>query len=134
MQNALWSLFMRAWSTTDLYLNLWRLSDSEFDTLNSSLFFSLKSLLWSLWNNQMWVVTYVVEKDRILSHVLGQFVYCHLDLSDVQCVEHLCTCYSTNTKPVHVLSEWHIFLSATVDLKLLRQISIIRLLLKKRHT
>ncbi len=30
--------------------------------------FSLKSLLWSLWNNQMWVVTYVVEKDWVFSY------------------------------------------------------------------
>jgi hypothetical protein len=68
---------------------------------------------------------------------LGQFVYCHLDILAVQCVEHLCTCYSkssTNTKPLHVLSEWPHFLSATADLKLLRQISTVRLLLKKRHT
>ena len=69
---------------------------------------------------------------------LGQSVYCHLDLSAVQCVEHLCTCYSKssmNTKPVYVLLlEWPQFIYVTADLKLLRQISIVRLPLKKRHT
>jgi hypothetical protein len=31
-----------------------------------------------------------------------------------------------NTKPVYDLPEWSWFISATVDLKLLRQISIVR--------
>jgi hypothetical protein len=39
-----------------------------------------------------------------------------------------------NTKPVYVLPGWPRFISATADLKLLRQISIARLFFKKRHT
>ncbi len=39
-----------------------------------------------------------------------------------------------NTKPVYLLPGWSRFISATADLKLLRQISTVRLLLKKRHT
>ena len=38
-----------------------------------------------------------------------------------------------NTKPVYVLPGWSRFISATADLKLLRQISTVRLLLKKKH-
>ena len=101
--------------------------------------FLLKSLLWSWGNDHTWVVTYVVEKDSALSHVLGQSVYCHPPWSlVVQCVEYLCTCYATkspmNTKPIYVLLGWPRFISTTADLKLLRQISTVRLLLKKRHT
>jgi hypothetical protein len=99
--------------------------------------FSLKSLLWSRGNNHTWVVTYFVEKDSVLSHVLGQSEYCHPPWSlAVQFVEHLCTCYAKspmNTKPVYVLPGWPWFISATADLNLLRQISIVRLLLKKRN-
>jgi hypothetical protein len=101
--------------------------------------FSLKSLLLSRGNDHTWVVTYFVEKESVLSHVLlGQYVYCHPPWSSsVQFVEHLCTCYAKspmNTKPVYVLPECPQFISATADLKLLRQISTVRLLLKKRHT
>ena len=34
--------FLRAWSTPDLYSNVWRPSDSEFDILNSSFYFFIK--------------------------------------------------------------------------------------------
>ena len=34
--------FLRAWSTTDLYSIIWRLSDSEFDKFNSSFYFFIK--------------------------------------------------------------------------------------------
>ena len=33
---------LRAWTTTDLYLNVWRLIDPEFDKLNSSFFCFIK--------------------------------------------------------------------------------------------
>ena len=39
-----------------------------------------------------------------------------------------------NTKPVYALPGWPLFISATADLQMLRQISTARLLLKKRHT
>ena len=69
---------------------------------------------------------------------LGQSVYCLPPWSlVVQCVEHLCACYAEsamNIKPLYGLPEWLQFISATADLKLLRQISTVRLLLKKRHT
>jgi len=39
-----------------------------------------------------------------------------------------------NTKPVYILPEWLQFIFATVDLKLLRQISTARILLQKSHT
>ncbi len=100
--------------------------------------FSLESLLWSRGNDNTWVVTYFVEKDSVLSHVLGQFVYCYPSWSlVVQCVERLCTCYvgsPMTTKPVYILLDWPRFISATVDLKLSRHISTFRLLLEKRHT
>ncbi len=100
--------------------------------------FSLKSLLWFRGNEHTWVVTYFVEKDSVLFHVLGQSVYCYPPWSlVVQCVERLCTCYAKspmNTKPVHGFPEWLQFISAIVDLKLLRQNSSVRLLLKKKFT
>ena len=103
-----------------------------------SIFF-IKCLLWSRGNDHTWVVTYFGEKDSVLSHVLGQSVYCHAPWSlVVQCVEHVCARYaefSMNTKPVYVLPGWWPrFISATADLKLLRKISSVRLLLKNRHT
>ena len=39
-----------------------------------------------------------------------------------------------NKKLLYVFHEWPQFQSATVDLKLLRQITIVRLLLKNRHS
>jgi hypothetical protein len=102
-----------------------------------SIFF-IKCLLWSRGNDHTWAITYFVEKDSVLSHVLVISVYCHSPWSlVVQCVEHVCARYaefSMNTKPIYVLPRWPRFISATADLKLLRQISSVRLLLKKRHT
>jgi len=46
-------------------------------------------------------------------------------------------CYSKSpmiTKVVYVVREWTQFISPTADLKLLRQISTVRFLLKKRHS
>ena len=104
-------------------------------TLNSILYFS-KSLLWFRRDDQTWVVTNFVEKESVLSHVFR--VYCHPSWSlVVQCVMHLCICYAKspmNTKAVYIITECSQFTIATDDLKLLRQISNVRLLLKKRHT
>jgi hypothetical protein len=46
---------------------------------------------------------------------------------------HLLCLVSNEYQEVYVLREWTQFFSPTADLKLLRQISIVRLLLKKRH-
>jgi hypothetical protein len=67
-----------------------------------------------------------------------QSMYCHPPWSlFVQCVEHLLTCQGEsqmNKKAVYVFHEWPHFIFATADLKLLRQISTVRLLSEKRHT
>ncbi len=130
--------FFRAWSTTNLYSNIkvWVILNLINWILHST--FSLKSLLWSRGNDHTWVVTYFVEKDSVLSHVFGQYVYWHPPWSSVvQCVEHLCTCYAKplmNTKSVYVLPRWSRFISHAADFKLLKQISTVRLLLKKGRT
>ena len=74
--------FLRAWSTTDLYSNVWKLIDSEFDTLNYLFYFYIqKNLLWSRGNDQTWVVTYFVEKDSVLSHDWDNLcIVTHLDV------------------------------------------------------
>ena len=100
--------FLRAWSTRDLYSNVWRLRDSEFDKLNSSFYFSNKQSIVIPRNDQTWVVTYFVEKDLVLSHVLGTICVLSATLifSCTMCWA-LCTCYAKspmNTKPVYVLT------------------------------
>ncbi len=68
---------MRAWSTIDLYLNVWRLIDSEFDIeLLIFLICSLISLLWSL---------YGTIKCGLLS-IFGRKIEFYLMFSDNLCI------------------------------------------------
>jgi hypothetical protein len=106
--------------------------------LNSILYFS-KNLLRFRRVNQTWVVFLLCWKRfSSISCFSGQSVYCHPPWSLVlQCAEHLLPCQTEsqmNTKTLYVLFEWPQFIFATANLKLLRQISKDRLLLKKRHT
>ena len=102
----------------------------------NSIFYLVKAYCDSEGMNKHGLLTIFVEKESVLSHVFR--VHCHPFWSlVVQCVDHLCICYADspmNTKAVYILSECPQFISATVNLNLLRQISIVRLLLKKRHT
>ena len=116
----------------------WRLSDSEFDKSKSSFYsFIKKSIVISIKTRHK-LLPILLRKIQFYLMFLGHSVYCHPPWSlVVKCVKHLCTCYAKspmNAKSVYVLPEWPQFICLTGDLKLLRQISNIRLLLKKRHT
>jgi len=123
----------RASSTYYLYSNVCSLIDSKFDILNPLFFFFIKSLLWARGDDQTWVVTYLCwERFNYISCFRGQYVYRHSPLSlIVQRVKHLLTWQAEsqmNTKVRYVLPEWPQFIFVTFDIKLLRQISTIRLL------
>jgi hypothetical protein len=129
--------FLRTWSTTDLYSNVWRLMDSEFDKLklSSFYFFIKKSIVIPRKLLDMGCHLFCWERFNSISLLSGQSVYYHTPwLLFVQCVEHSCICYAKsamNTKAIYILPEWPQFISATADLKLLRQISTVRLLFEK---
>ena len=130
--------FLRAWSTTDLYSNVCRLSDSEFDKLNSLFYFFIKQSI-AIPRKRSYMACYLFCWERFSS------ISCYRTIRVfyppwslvVQCVDHLLPSKGEsqiNNKAVYVLREWLQFISATAYLELLRQISTAGLLLKKGHT
>ena len=99
--------FVRAWITKNLYSNVWRLIDSEFDKLNSSFYvFIKKSIVNPRERSGMGCHLFLLRKIQFYLMLWGQFVFCHPPWSSgVQCVEPcLCTCYAKspmNTKPTY---------------------------------
>jgi hypothetical protein len=71
------AFFLRAWSTTDLYSIVWRLSDPEFDKLNFSFYFFIK-------------MSIVIPRER--SH-MGCYLFCWERFSSISCLEQSVYCH-----------------------------------------
>ena len=119
---SLCEVFLRAWSTTNLYSNVWWLIHSEFDKLNSSFNFYIKKSIviprersdmgcylfrWErfssiscFWDN-LCIVTHF---DLQLYNVLSTYTLVMLSMSPM------------NTKTIYGLPEWLQFIYATDDL------------------
>jgi hypothetical protein len=111
------------------HTNAWRLIDSEFDSLNALLSFTLEACCDLDGTNRHGSLPSYSEKDSLLSHAIaGQYVYCNPPWSlAVQCIEHIRTCHSKSpldTKALIVLPNWPQINAATTGLRLLRQIPI----------
>ena len=96
---------------TRLHTNIWRLVDSEFDSLNALFSFTLEACRDPNGSNRHDLPSFYSGKDSFLSRdIMGQFVYCNPPWSlAVQCVDHIRTCHSKspmNTKAVIVLPNW----------------------------
>ena len=131
--------FLRAWSTTDLSSNVWRLREFEFDKLNSSFYFFInKSIVIPRERSYMGCYLFCWKIYSVPSHVFGTICVLSptLIFSCTTCwaFMHLLCQVSNEYQTSICFNEWPQFISDTVDLKLLRQISTFRPLLKKRHT
>ncbi len=94
-----------------LHTNAWRLIDSEFDSLNTLISFTLEACCDPNGSSRHGALPFYSEKDSFLSHdIAGQSMYCNPPWSlTVQCVEHIRTCHAKsplNTKALIVLPNW----------------------------
>ena len=103
---------------THLHTNAWRFIDSEFNSLNALVSFTLEACCDPDGTNRHVSLPFYSEKDSFLFHdIAGQSVYCNPPwYLAVQCVEHIRNCHAKfplNTKALIVLPNWPQFDATT---------------------